>query len=45
VLHLPASRPLENPTGRVEVMTRDNQPERIDFPRVVEQYGSRQRTP
>ncbi len=41
VLHLPQSRPLENPSERVEVVVRANQANRLDFPGVVSRYRAR----
>jgi hypothetical protein len=38
VLHLPRSRPLENACGGVEVVLRENQSRRLDFPGVMAQY-------
>ena len=38
VLHLPKSRPLENACEGVEVVMRDNQSRRLDFPGVIAQY-------
>lgn len=42
VLYLPASRPLENPSERVEVVVRSNQVRRLDFPGVITRYRARQ---
>ena len=38
VLHLPRSRTLENPCEGVQVITRDNQAARLDFPGVIARY-------
>jgi len=38
VLHLPQSRTLENASDGVEVVFRDNQSRRLDFPGIVAQY-------
>ncbi|MFA6239822.1 MAG: hypothetical protein WC655_02775 [Candidatus Hydrogenedentales bacterium] len=44
VLHLPASRPLENALEGVEVVVRSNQEDRMDFPGIIERYQSGQGT-
>ncbi len=38
VLHLPASRPLDTPLERVEVVQRNPQGRRIDFPEIIAEY-------
>jgi len=42
VLHLPASRPLENPPERVEVVVRSDQANQWDFPGLVARYRAHQ---